>query len=82
MSLLKAFLLLGALALGGCSTVTVLKIPIPEALLEECRVSSPEIRTNGDLARAYLGAREELLECAARQDAVRGWARAQTNSKK
>jgi hypothetical protein len=71
-------MLLAALlvALTGCATRTeyVRELPPPE-LLEDCKATLSEIRTNGQLAQAYLDAKHDLALCNIDKRSLREWAK-------
>lgn len=70
-------MLLAALlvALPGCATRIkyVRELP-PAELLEDCRVTLGEIKTNGQLAQAYLDAKNDLAVCNIDKRSLREWA--------
>jgi hypothetical protein len=71
-------MLLAALlmALAGCATRIeyVRELPPPE-LLEDCKATLSEIRTNGQLAQAYLDAKNDLALCNIDKRSLREWAK-------
>jgi hypothetical protein len=63
-------------ALAGCATRIeyVRELPPPE-LLEDCKATLSEIRTNGQLAQAYLDAKNDLALCNIDKRGLREWAK-------
>lgn len=60
------------LILSGCTTVTV-RAP-PAVLLADCPEPTAELRTNRELAEAFLAMRQALRLCNVDKAALRGWA--------
>ncbi|MDO5058782.1 MAG: Rz1-like lysis system protein LysC [Neisseria sp.] len=57
-------------ALAACTTpAPVITAPSCPAV-PECRIPQPEIRTNGQLAQAYLDTRHELQQCKTARDTL------------
>jgi hypothetical protein len=74
--LMCKMLLAGLLvALTGCATRIeyVRELPPPE-LLEDCKATLSEIKTNGQLAQALLASRDDLAKCNIDKKALRDWA--------
>lgn len=69
---LAAFLM----ALVGCATRTeyVRELP-PLELLEDCKATQSEVKTNGQLALALLAARYDLAKCNIDKRSLREWAK-------
>ena len=64
------------MALTGCATRIeyVRELP-PLELLEDCKATLSEIRTNGQLAQAYLDAKNDLALCNIDKRSLREWAK-------
>jgi hypothetical protein len=60
--------------LTGCSTVKYVRELPPPELLEDCKATLSEIRTNGQLAQAYLDAKNDLALCNIDKRGLREWA--------
>lgn len=71
--LLIALLLL---ILTGCATRTeyVRELP-PVELLADCTETVSDIKTNGQLASAYLAAKDDLAKCNIDKRSLREWAK-------
>jgi hypothetical protein len=63
------------MALPGCSSPIkyVRELP-PAELLADCTETLTEIRTNGQLASAYLSAKNDLAKCNLDKRSLREWA--------
>lgn len=60
--------------LTGCSTVKYVRESPPAELLEDCKTTVVEIKTNGQLASAYQVAKNDLAVCNIDKRSLREWA--------
>jgi len=61
--------------LTGCSTIKYVRELPPAELLEDCKVTATEVKTNGQLASAYQVARNDLAVCNIDKRSLREWAK-------
>jgi hypothetical protein len=63
-------------ALPGCSsTIKYVRELPPADLLADCTETVSEIKTNGQLASAYLAAKGDLAKCNIDKRSLREWAK-------
>lgn len=71
----KMLLVALLMALPGCaSRVQFVRELPPAELLEDCVATTSEIKTNGQLASAYLAAKNDLAKCNIDKRSLREWA--------
>jgi hypothetical protein len=61
--------------LSGCSTIKYVRELPPTELLADCTETVSEIKTNGQLASAYLAAKGDLAKCNTDKRSLREWAK-------
>jgi hypothetical protein len=61
--------------LSGCTTTKYVRELPPADLLADCTETVSEIKTNGQLASAYLAAKDDLAKCNIDKRSLREWAK-------